>query len=142
MLFRSAASAAFGIFQYGILHYDQLSQRPQGALGHYMTYSGLLMLMISTALARVVFGDRDRAWAALVMPALSIAVVLTFTRSAWVGACVAAALIFALKDFRLVAIVPVAAAVMLAVAPSSVTQRFVSIFNLRDRKSTRLNSSH
>lgn len=127
-----AASAAFGIFQYGILHYDQLSQRPQGTLGHYMTYSGLLMLMIGTALARIVFARRDRAWAAMVIPALTIAIVLTFTRSAWVGACVAAALVFALRDFRLVAIVPVAAALMLAVAPGSITQRFVSIFNLRD----------
>src|SRR5881392_1487583 len=33
----AAVSAAFGVIQYGILHYDQLSQRPQGTLGHYMT---------------------------------------------------------------------------------------------------------
>ena len=32
-----AASAAFGIIQYGMLHYDNLGQRPQGALNHYMT---------------------------------------------------------------------------------------------------------
>ena len=30
----AAASAAFGIFQYAILHYDNLGQRPQGTLGH------------------------------------------------------------------------------------------------------------
>ena len=48
-----AVSAAFGIVQYGILHYDNLGQRPQGTLGHYMTYSGLLMLVIGVALARV-----------------------------------------------------------------------------------------
>ena len=46
------ASAAFGIFQYGLLHFDQLSQRPQGTLGHYMTYAGLLMLVIGIALAK------------------------------------------------------------------------------------------
>ena len=40
------SSAAVGIVQYGILHYDNLGQRPQGTLGHYMTYSGLLMLVI------------------------------------------------------------------------------------------------
>ena len=44
-------SAVFGIFQYGILHYDNLGRRPQGTLGHYMTYSGLLMLVICVALA-------------------------------------------------------------------------------------------
>src|SRR5262249_28745928 len=41
-----AASAAIGIFEYGILHFDSLGRRPQGTLGHYMTYSGLLMLVI------------------------------------------------------------------------------------------------
>ena len=108
-----AASAAFGIFQYAILHYDQLGQRPQGTLGHYMTYSGLLMLVIGVALARVLFGTRERTWAALVMPALAVAVALTFTRSAWVGACAAAALLFSLKDFRLLAVLPIVAAAVL-----------------------------
>ena len=35
-----------GIFQYGLLHYDYLGQRPRGLLGHYMTYSGLLMMVM------------------------------------------------------------------------------------------------
>ena len=127
-----AASAAFGIIQYGILHYDHLGQRPRGTLGHYMTYSGLLMLVIGVALAQLLFGRRDRTWAALVMPALSVAVALTFTRSAWVGACAGAAVLLALKDFRLMATLPVVAAIFFAAAPSSVTARFVSIFDLKD----------
>ena len=108
-----AASAAFGIIQYGILHYDQLDQRLRGTLGHYMTYSGLLMLVIGAALARVLFGRRDRIWAALVMPALAVAVAVSFTRSAAVGVCAAAALLFALKDFRLMAVFPIVAALVL-----------------------------
>ena len=42
---------------------------------HYMTYSGLLMLVICAAAARLVFGSRDRIWPALVMPALVVALV-------------------------------------------------------------------
>jgi O-antigen ligase len=132
MLSFGAASAAVGIFQYGILHYDNLGQRPHGALGHYMTYSGLLMLVIGAALARVLFGQRERTWAVLIMPALLVAVALTFTRSAWVGACVAAALLLSLKDFRLLAILPVMAAAFFAIAPATLTARFVSIFDLKD----------
>ena len=124
-----AASAVFGIFQYGILHYDHLGLRPRGTLGHWMTYSGLLMLVIGVALARILFGKRDRTWAALVMPALAVAVALTFTRSAWVGACAAAALLLALKDLRLIAILPVVAAAFFAVAPAAITARFMSIFD-------------
>jgi O-antigen ligase len=97
-----------------------------------MTFSGLLMLVIGTALARVLFGTRDRLWSALVMPALTVAVMLTFTRSASVGVCVAAAVLLALKDFRLVAILPVAAAVLFAIAPDQINRRLMSTFDLKD----------
>lgn len=126
------ASAVFGIVQYGVLHYDHLGQRPQGVMGHYMTYSGLLMLVTTTVLARVLFVRRDRVWPLLVLPALMVALVLTFTRSAWVGACVGMAVVFLLKDFRLVGAVPVIVAVFFALAPPQVTQRFYSMFDLHD----------
>lgn len=128
----AAVSAVFGIVQYGILHYDNLGQRPQGTLGHWMTYSGLLMLVIGIAIARVIFGKSDRTWAALVLPALGVAVALTFTRSAWVGACAGIALLFSLKDFRLFALLPVLAAIFIAVAPGQITRRYQSMFNMND----------
>ncbi len=127
----AAASAAIGIFQYGILHYDHLGQRPEGTLSHWMTYSGLLMLVFAIALARVLFGRGERTWAALVIPALVVAVTVTFTRGAMIGLCSAAAVLFALKDFRLFAIAPVAIAIFVAIAPGQISQRFASIF---DRK--------
>ena len=126
-----AVSAAYGIVQYAILHYDHLGQRPQGTLGHYMTYSGLLMLVIGTALSRILFGKRERLWAGLVMPALLVAVVLSFGRSAVFGACAAAALLLSLKDFRLLAIVPVFAAIFFMTATPALTARFMS-FSLKD----------
>jgi putative inorganic carbon (HCO3(-)) transporter len=128
----AAAAAAVGIFQFGVLHYDNLGQRPQGTLGHYMTYSGLLMLVIGTALARILFGERDRLWAALVVPALAVAIPLTFSRSAEVGASAAVALLFLLKDKRLLAVLPVVALIFFVAAPARVTDRFESIFNLKN----------
>ncbi len=128
----AAASAAVGIVQYGIFDYDNLHRRIQGTLGHYMTYSGLLMLVIGVALARVLFGRGERTWPALVIPALAVAVVISFTRTAAVGACVAAAVLLALKDFRLVAVLPIVAAVFLAIAPRPLTARFISTFDLTD----------
>ena len=127
-----AAAAAYGIVQYGMLHFDSLGQRPHGTLGHYMTYSGTLMLVIGVAGARLVFGTRDRVWPALVMPALVVALSLTLTRSAWVGACVAVGVLFILKDLRLLGLLPVVAALFFAFAPDSVTNRMVSMFDLRD----------
>ena len=127
-----AASAAFGIIQYGMLHYDSLRLRPQGALTHYMTYSGVLMLVICAATARLVFGSRDRVWPALVMPALVVALALTLSRNAWVGACVAVGLLLVLKDFRLSALLPVVVAVMFAMAPDGITSRMMSMFDVQD----------
>lgn len=127
-----AVSAAFGIVQYGLLEYNNLGQRPHGAMGHYMTYSGLLVLVTCAAAARVLFHRRDWIWPALVMPALLVALTLTFTRSAWVGACAAIALLFVLKDLRLLAALPVVLALVLVAAPAGVTSRLHSIFDLTD----------
>jgi len=127
-----AASAAVGIIQYGVLHYDNLGQRPQGVLTHYMTYSGVLMLVICAATARLVFGRRDRIWPAIVMPALVVALALTYTRGTMIGVCAAAALLLALRNLRLVLLVPVLIAVMFAVAPGGITTRMASMFNLQD----------
>ena len=128
----AAVSAVFGIVQYGILHYDNLGQRPQGTLGHWMTYSGLLMVVIGLAIARVVFGNMGRTWAALVLPALGVAVAVTFTRGAAIGACAAVALLFALKDFRLFALLPIFAAIFIVIAPGPIARRYQSMFNMND----------
>ena len=127
-----AASAILGIVQYGLLNYDHLGQRPQGTLGHYMTYSGLLVLVICAAVARLLFDVRHSTWAAIVMPALAVAIALTFTRSAWVGVTVAVTLLLVLKNLKLLAILPVVGALFFVMAPERIASRFYSIFDLHD----------
>ncbi len=127
-----AISAIAGIVQYGIFDFDSLGRRPQGAMGHYMTYSGLLMLVIVTGAARLLFRKSDRLWTALVMPALLVALALTLTRSAWVGTFVGLAVLFTLRDFRMLALLPIVAAVFVALAPASVTDRVYSMFDVND----------
>lgn len=124
-----AASAAVGIVQYGLLQYDSLQMRPDGALSHYMTYSGTLMLVTCAAVARLAFGTRDRIWPALVMPALIVALVVSLGRNAWVGACVGVGLLLMLKDLRLTALLPIAIALVFLVAPASVTDRIMTMFD-------------
>ena len=128
-----AVSAAFGIVQYLILSYDNLGQRPRGMLGLYMTYSGLLMLVACAAVARIMFAQHHRVWAALVLPALVVALAFTFTRSAWVGACVGIGILFLLRDFRLIGLLPIAFGAFLILAPASLTARLYSTFSLSDR---------
>ena len=134
-----AVGAIAGIVQFGILHYDNLGRRPQGTLSHYMTYSGVLMLVACAAAARLVY-RRDgthllggsRTWAALVMPALVVALVLTFTRSAWVGIAAGLGVLLVLKDRRLLAALPLTVALVILLAPASVTARMYSMFDVND----------
>ena len=60
------------------------------------------------------------------------ALALTLGRSAWVGASLAVGLLFALKDFRLTALLPLLIALIFAMAPDTVTKRLLSIFDVQD----------
>ena len=125
-----ALSAIIGIAQFGLLHFDNLSKRPHGNLTHYMTYSGVLMLVACAAAARLVFRREgtaffggSRTWTVLVMPALIVALALTFTRSAWVGLVAGVGVLIVLKDRRLLVAIPLVVALSVLVAPTSVTAR-------------------
>ena len=127
-----AVAAVIGVIQYAILEYDNLGQRPTGSMGHYMTYSGLLMLIITVAVSRILFGNSERMWALIVLPALIVALVVTLTRNALLGACVGVSLLLVLKNYRLLVIAPIAAVAFFAVAPAPVIERFYSTFDLQD----------
>jgi putative inorganic carbon (HCO3(-)) transporter len=126
-----AISAAIGVVQYGVLQYDNLHRRAHGSLGHYMTYSGLLMLVTCAACARILF-SRDRLWPLLILPALAAALAASFSRSAWVGTVAGVTFLLLLKDFRLMAVMPLVAALFLVLAPPRITDRFYSMFDPHD----------
>ena len=133
VLTAGAASALVGIVQYSILNFDTLERRVQGTLSHWMTYSGTLMLVICAAVARLLYDKRDRGWAAVVIPALVVSLIVTFTRTAMVGLAAGVGALFLLRDFRLLAILPIA----LARRPggrrrSDLTRRIYSIADLND----------
>jgi O-antigen ligase len=85
-----AVSAFAGIVQgivVGDLSYDYLiHHRPHGLLGHYMTYSGVLMLVFCAAAAQLAFADREWLWPAVAVPAMLVALAVTLSRNVWVGA--------------------------------------------------------
>lgn len=126
-----AISAMIGLVQYAILNYGS-ERRLQGTLSHWMTYSGTLMLVICAAAARLLFDQRDRMWAAVVMPALIASLMLSFTRSAMVGVAAGVGTLLLVRDFRLVAILPLLTAAVVALAPVQLTERIYSTFDMND----------
>ncbi len=105
-------------------------ERLQGFMGHYMTQAGLLVLFAALAMAMVLFG-RGKVrwiWAAaflLTCPAL----VLTQTRSAWIGLAVAAAVLLFLYRRILLLAVPLVGIVAYLVSPAPIKERAKSVFN-------------
>lgn len=124
--------ALLGVYQYALLDYNSLGQRPQGTLSHYMTYSGVLMLLVCATAARLLFEPGRRIWPALIMPALVVALGATLSRNAYVGAMAGLAVLLLLRDFRLIALLPVAVAGVILFAPSHIVDRAYSMFDLKD----------
>lgn len=144
-----AITALFGIAQYVLFHYDNLNRRAHGTLNHYMTYSGVLMLVTCAAASHLLFGKTprqttgaaapapapaaewtgDRQWTALVTPTLLIAQALTLTRSAWLGMSIALVVLLSLTNRKLLVLLPLGFGLVLLVAPHQVSNRFYSIFD-------------
>ena len=127
-----AVSAMVGVVEYVALGFDDMSHRPPGTFGHYMTYSGLLMLVLCSVLAKLIFNDGRWIWPAIAVPALLAALVFTESRNAWVGTALAVAVLLAMRNWRLLLVMPVLAAALFFVAPKTVQSRILSVVDLND----------
>lgn len=128
--------ALVGLGQYVIDDMGGVRHRISGPMGHYMTYSGILMLvdvLIIALLASSPGGEQGRArrrwwvWASLVL--VTMALVLTYSRHAWVGLLAGIAVIAAcLRSWKLVT-VPLALVAVLALTDGTLATRIVNIFD-------------
>lgn len=126
-----AAAAIIGVIQYVALTSpeDLLRHRPHGLLSHYMTYSGVLMLVICAAVARLLFREREWVWPAVALPALFVALAATMSRNVWVGTGVAIGALLSARRRVLLVALPLLLLIAGAVAPSSVRERALSMFD-------------
>jgi O-antigen ligase len=127
-----AAGALVGIVQVAMFGWGGLDKRPVGLLSHWMTYSGVLMLVVCTAVARLLFYRKEWVWPAIAVPALLVALLMTQTRNAWIGTLIALMCLLAIRNWRLVVILPVLAALALVVLPGRYRDRALSMFDPAD----------
>lgn len=125
-----AASAIVGIIQWAALGYDE-ANRPRGTLGHWMTYSGILMLVVGAAASRLIFLKRggNWIWPAVAVPSLIVALVASYTRNAWVGSLAAIGALLAIRSKRALLALPVLVIVVGFLAPASIRDRATSTFD-------------
>lgn len=136
----SVVLAIYGLAQFAFTDYGPLHQRIPGPFSHYMTFSGVLLLGLALIAGRVASSRgwrRKVNWIALAV--VGPALVLTLTRSAWLGAFAVATAAFALQRRRVLvgyaAAVVLAAVSLAAVAPAiwpTYWQRATSVVDIRN----------
>jgi O-antigen ligase len=108
------------------------AERVKGFMGHYMTQAGLLALFGSFALGMIFFkrGKTKIFWMAVLAP-VAIALLLTLTRSAWIGLAFALCVILLVWRPKTLVLVPILAGLVFTVSPQAIKNRALSIFSLR-----------
>jgi len=107
-------------------------ERIAGFMGHYMTQAGVLLLFSAVALSLFIFKrDKHRFVWGIAFILSQVVLILTSTRSAWIGMIIAAAVVLFFYKPKALIIVPVAAVLILLISPRGVKQRALSIFSTR-----------
>ncbi len=123
--------AGIGFWQY--LHgANRLSDRIEATLSHYMTFSGLLLVVCLLFLGRALEDRTSRLGSAPAALALGATLLVTFTRNAYVGFVAALVLFFAIRRPRWIwAVVPVGVLVYF-LSPAGIRLRLLSTFDPAD----------
>lgn len=118
--------ALVGLWQYRFGALSDLDHRIHGFVGHYMTYSGLLMGVGVLAVGQLLFQKRHRAFLVASLSVMGPALLLTLTRSAWLGMVLSALLLLFLRDRRLLLLIPAMALGAALLLPRGVEHRIDS----------------
>lgn len=121
--------SSYGLFQYFILGHTDLEHRITGTTAHVMTFSGIL-LPVSLLFIALTFSER-RMFTTLVAMLSTFALVMTFTRGAWVGWLAGFATLVLLRAYRWTLLIVGALVLALVLSPLAVFGRFVSMFDLQ-----------
>jgi len=108
-------------------------ERITGFMGHYMTQAGLLVIFGCTALSFFFFqsGKMRFVWGGGFGLTL-IVLMLTLTRSAWVGMFVGIVVLLWLYKPKILVLLPFLLGLFFIAAPPQIRQRAVSIFDLKN----------
>lgn len=128
--------AIFLSFILSILEYSGIvmeKERASGFLSHYMTQSGILMLFSILSLS-MTFYEKKRMkiiWSSLFVISL-FSLILTLTRSAWIGVICGLLFVIILHKPKLLVLFVILAITVFLISPESVKKRFISSFDPKD----------
>jgi O-antigen ligase len=125
----AGGGAIWGLLEFAFLDHRDLEHRISGPSSHVMTYSGILLPL---SLMMLVLWVRERKWWQLAACVLStLTLLLTFTRSVWLGWAVAVAVLIVLSRARLAFYALPVAILFVTFLPLPLFSRLVSTFDLQ-----------
>ena len=130
LLVSSAVVSVYGTVLF-VAHGASFAARSRGPVGHYMTFAGQLLLIVSVATPIALLAKERRwRWLAGAAAALgAIALTGTFTRSAWIGLGVALATLLAAIRPRWLPALALLFLAGYAIAPADYRDRLHSAFD-------------
>lgn len=120
---------AIGVFQYFVLEQRDLEHRIRGLETHVMTYSGMLLPL--SLLLVILAVHLRKPWIGACAAVVTLALLLTFTRSVWLGWLCAILTILLFTRPRLLFWAAPALVFFVTFMPLSLFGRMISIFDTR-----------
>lgn len=130
LLISAGLSALYSLFVF--LFMAEPGERIIGFMGHWMTQAGLFLLFCSFSLSLFLLSkDRLRFLWACGCALGAMALLLTLTRSAWIGLAFAATVVLAFYKPKTLILIPIAISLFFVLSPQHVKRRALSIFSTR-----------
>ena len=107
-----------------------IDSRITGFMGHWMTFSGHMMIVLMLLGALFLFSSdrRGSAWMIVAGALITAALIAAFTRSMWLGAIGGGAYLIWMWWRWMILAIPVGIALVLLVNPFAVRERAISVF--------------
>lgn len=136
LIWVTLALALYGIAQYLFTDYGGLNNRIPGPFGHYMTYSGVVLLGACLVLARAM-ARANGHWAknGLFLAVILTALGLTLTRNVWLAAFVVITIAFFMRFRRWLVVYGALVVLLLSLVATKAPEhwsRLISIVDLED----------
>jgi O-antigen ligase len=125
----AGGGACWGLIQFAFLDQRTLEHRISGPSSHVMTYSGVLLPL--SLMMLVLFWRERKWWAGLACALSSLTLLLTFTRSVWLGWMAAAVVVILASRARLAFYALPVILLFITFMPLDLFGRLVSTFDFQ-----------
>jgi putative inorganic carbon (hco3(-)) transporter len=106
--------------------------RPVGTMGVPSTFSGILMIAGLVTLGRLLFQKPKKYWVFGALGVISLCLLLTFTRQAWLGFLIGVVFLLFVWNKKFLLFIPFLLVGLLLFAPEGIKDRLHSYTNLKD----------